>query len=96
MLADLIQLNHIRSQNGCTFHARILEHVRVSVTLLLCKRKTSADNLFRTYEVQELNCNLQAVFWSAASVSVMLFSLLYHHQYYVFNLQLSHISHSVL
>lgn len=71
MLADLIQLDHTRSQNGHTFHAWILEHIRISVILLLCKRKTHAKNLFRTSEIQELNFNLQAVFWSAASVSVM-------------------------
>lgn len=71
MLADLIQLDHIRSQNGCTFPARILEHIRISVILLLCKKKTNAENLFRTSESQELNFNLQAVFWSAASESVM-------------------------
>lgn len=39
MLADPVQLDRIRSQNGRTFHTWIPEHIRISVILLLCKRK---------------------------------------------------------
>lgn len=71
MLADPVLLDRIRSQNGHTFHTWIPEHIRICVILLLCKRNISAKNLFRTSEIQELNFNLRAVFWSAVSVNVV-------------------------
>lgn len=58
------------------FRTWIPDHIRVSVILLLCKRKTSARNLFRMSEIQELNLNLQ----SKCDISCRLFSLLDHHQ----------------
>lgn len=102
MLADPIQLDYSRSKNGCAFHTWIAKHIRIRVMALLSTKKTSAKSLWRKSEIQELNYNVQAVFWSAVSVNVMashrLFSLLYHHhQYCMFSHgHLSHISHSVL